>query len=81
MITYFTLKDKLNGNPVVAASKVQEMMAYTSDLKVNFARDAAKKAIKAEYAEGAIKVEFTYKDLADEDANAGFMKVDLSVAK
>lgn len=77
----FTLKDKLNENPVVAASKVQEMMAYTSDLKVDFARDAAKKAIKAEYAEGAIKVEFTYKDLADEDANAGFMKVDLSVAE
>ena len=75
----FAISDADKANPVVAATLAQELMVYTSDLKVDFARDAEGAAVEAEVSGDLIEVGFTGEDLSGETANAGFMKVDLTV--
>ena len=79
----FTLKDGGNDNPVVMATAAQQLIKYSASLENggSFAPSTAE-TVTAEISENLkISAKFTYKDELGEDASAGFMKVDLSVAE
>lgn len=79
----FTLTDAADANPVVLKTKAQELIKYSASLEDGgeFA-PSTEETVTAEVSDDfKVSAKFTGKDAEGEAANAGFMKVDLTVAE